>query len=100
MSWLSKALKKSKKHGTGIYSWGKSDATKSLVGGIPGIGGIAVASMEALSEGSDSHRKELERAASQAPGGSDFQLPGIPGEMDPKMLIALGIGAYFLFGKK
>ena len=100
MSWLSKALNISKKHGTGIYSWGKSDAAKSLVGGIPGVGGIAVASMEALSEGSDTYRKELESAANQAPGVSDYQLPGIPSEMDPKMLIALGIGAYYLFGKK
>ena len=100
MSWLSKALKKSKKYGTGIYSWGKSDAAKSLVGGIPGVGGIAVASMEALSEGSDTYRRELETAARQAPSGPDYQLPGIPSEMDPKMLIALGIGAYFLFGKK
>ena len=38
MSWLSKALKKSKRKGTGIFSWGKSKAFTSTVGKIPVIG--------------------------------------------------------------
>jgi hypothetical protein len=38
MSWLSKKFKKSKKKGTGIFSWGKSKVLTSGLKLIPGIG--------------------------------------------------------------
>ena len=38
MSWLSKQLEKSKRKGTGIYSWGESDWLKVLDAFEPGLG--------------------------------------------------------------
>jgi len=38
MSWLSKKLKKSKRKGTGIFSWGKSKVVTSGLKLIPGVG--------------------------------------------------------------
>lgn len=99
MSWLSDRLKRSKRRGTGIYSWGKSSEAMDLIGGIPGVGKLAVASLEGLSEGSDKVKADLARAAATAPAPT-MPPPGGSSEMDPKILIALGVGAYFLFGKK
>lgn len=38
MSWLSKKLEKSRKKGTGVFSWGNSDYAKVLDVYAPGVG--------------------------------------------------------------
>ena len=46
MSWLSKAFKKSKRKGTGIFSWGKSNTVKKMVSQIPLAGDLLNAGIE------------------------------------------------------
>ena len=53
MSWLSKKLKKSRKKGTGIFSWGKSSWVENAVSAIPGVGNAINAGLDVLSDQSD-----------------------------------------------
>jgi hypothetical protein len=48
MSWLSKQLKKSKRKGTGIYSWGDSNLAKGLDLYVPGLGTGLDTALDAL----------------------------------------------------
>lgn len=48
MSWLSKQLAKSKKKGTGIYSWGDSNLAKGLDIYVPGLGSGLDSALDAL----------------------------------------------------
>jgi hypothetical protein len=51
MSWLSKQLNKSKKKGTGIFSWGESDYAKVLDIYVPGAGTALDAGLDKLASG-------------------------------------------------
>jgi len=58
MSWLSKQLSKSKKKGTGIFSWGKSDTVKAMVSQIPLAGDLLNAGLETLSSSSSKAQRK------------------------------------------
>lgn len=64
MSWLSKKLGKSKKKGTGIYSWGKSETLKSMVSQIPLAGDLLEAGLESLSSSSSKAQRKAQSAKS------------------------------------
>ena len=59
MSWLTKitGLDKSRKSGTGIYSWGKTDWVENAVGAIPGVGSALNMGLDMLSDSSDKAKK-------------------------------------------
>jgi len=46
MSWLSAKLKKSKRKGTGVFSWGKNKTLTSTVSLVPGVGKWASGAMK------------------------------------------------------
>jgi len=46
MSWLSAKLKKSKRKGTGVFSWGKNKTLTNTVSLIPGVGKWASGAMK------------------------------------------------------
>ena len=99
MGWISSQFQKSKKAGTGIYSWGKSAAAKTLVGSIPGVGNIATASLESLSESSDKYRAELKKASESDPQkSSEWYSSSGGGKGDNNMIILAGIALYLLMG--
>jgi len=58
MSWLSKAFKKSKRKGTGIFSWGKSNTVKKMVSQIPLAGDLLNAGLETLSSSSSKAQRK------------------------------------------
>jgi len=66
MSWLSKALGRSKKRGTGIYSWGKSSALQTVVSSIPLAGDLLSAGLSSLSSSSDKSRRKSRQRGKQS----------------------------------
>jgi hypothetical protein len=66
MSWLSKALGKSKSKGTGIFSWGSSPTVRSMVSQIPLAGPLLNAGLGALSKGSGKAQREATSAKTGA----------------------------------
>ena len=50
MSWLSKALEKSQRKGTGVFSWGDSDYAKGLDVLIPGAGTAIDSGLDKLAD--------------------------------------------------
>ena len=91
MSWLSKALEKSKKKGTGIYSWGESDLAKYGDAIVPGLGSGLDSALDAL-------------GATAGNGKSNVPAPKFLGSQDVQnqqsMMILGGLViAYFLFNK-
>jgi len=55
MSWLSKQIEKSKKKGTGIFSWGESDGAKVLDFYVPGAGTAIDKGLDSLASGKTSN---------------------------------------------
>ncbi len=68
MSWLSKAIGKSKSKGTGIYSWGNSPTVRAMVSHIPGAGPLLSAGLGALSKSSG----KAQRTATSAKTGASW----------------------------
>jgi len=68
MSWLSKALGKSKRKGTGIFSWGSSPTVRSMVSQIPLAGALLNAGLGALSKSSG----KAQRTATSAKTGDKW----------------------------
>lgn len=66
MSWLSSALKRSKRKGTGIYSWGKSSALQTVVQSIPLAGDLLSAGLTGLSSSSDKSRRKSRQRGKQS----------------------------------
>ena len=62
MSWLSKALGKSKRKGTGIFSWGSSPTVRAMVSQIPLAGNLLNAGLQSLSKGSGKAQRQATSA--------------------------------------
>jgi len=65
MSWLSKKLKKSKKKGTGIFSWGSKGAKVIGMGAnliVPGSGLVVERTLSQVLKKGKTSKKNLKRA--------------------------------------
>ena len=61
MSWLSKKLSKSKRKGTGVFSWGDSPVVQQVVGSVPLAGDLINAGLDSLSDSSRKLKKASRR---------------------------------------
>jgi hypothetical protein len=68
MSWLSKAIGKSKSKGTGIFSWGSSPTVRAMISKIPLAGDLLNAGLGALSKSSG----KAQRTATSAKTGESW----------------------------
>ena len=74
MSWLSKALERSKAKKTGIFSWGDSDLAKGLDLYIPGAGTALDAGLDALNNPKSGSSVSPKTAINIASFGSNNQM--------------------------